>query len=627
MGAVTVHVDPRTATPCRTVAFSTDGSLVVEANYLGFITLRDALTGDLRRRFLAQTALVETVRFEDRTGDLLLVGAGFEGGRDCGVAKIIEPLSGRRLFELRGHADDATDVMSLPGERRRVVSVGLDRRVVVHDVADPARTWAWSGYEDYLNTCATRPRHDGQLAITGDSPFSYVLDADAREVLAKLDTPGDTNGLCWSEDGRYLVVADDLGRVVYFDGDAAWRLAGEARVGGAAKRMVVDPAAPARALVACYDGRVWSVSRSPGGAPPRVAVERRRGLWGINVAATATRLAVPSFFDRAYLIARTAGASGELDAGADIGPEPRPTYGCNWVALHPSRDEIAITHDDGRVRVRDARSGALLRALGPDTDSLYMGAAFHPTLPRLATVDFYGELLVYESDSGRVLWRRDPRLRPGDLRRLEPLRALPRRGRLPVARARAADRRRRPARRRAGARRAQPRRGEEPGLRRIDAAAGGVRRRRPRGARSRGRSLRRDAIPPRGAAHGAFQRRRRLAGRARRLRGLARSVAARLRSGVRRGDRPGPRARARREDGPRLGVRPPRGDRLLRSHRDALVRRHPRRRIAPGAALQLRRLRRALPPRPRLRVLVRRGGRRPSTRAPGSSCGTGRRRT
>jgi len=408
-----VHVDPRTATPCRTVAFSTDGSLLAEANYLGFITLRDARTGELRRRFLAQTALVETVRFDDRTGNLLLVGAGFEGGRDGGVVKIIDPHTGGRVAELRAHVDDATDVMSLPGERRRVVSVGLDRRVVVHDLADRSRDWAWSGYEDYVNTCAARPRHDGQLAVAGDSPFSYVLDADARAVVAKLETPGDTNGLCWSDDGRYLVVADDLGRVVYFDGDAGFRLAGEARVGGAAKRMVVDPAAPSRALVACYDGRVWSVSRSPGGAPPSVAVERRRGLWGINVAATATRISVPSFFDRAYLIARTSSGEATGATGADIGPEPRPTYGCNWVAVHPSRNEIAVTHDDGRIRVRDGGSGALLRTLGPDTDSLYMGAAFHPTLPRVATVDFYGEVLVYESDSGRVLWRRDLGFGPG----------------------------------------------------------------------------------------------------------------------------------------------------------------------------------------------------------------------
>jgi WD40 repeat protein len=395
------------------VAFSTDGNVLAEANYLGFVTLRDARTGEGLKRFLAQTALVETVRFEPRTGLLLLVGAGFEGGRDCGVVKVIDPRTGRRVLELRAHADDATDVMSLPGERRRIVSVGLDRRVVVSDVNDPGETWVWTGYEDYLNTCAERPGHPGQLAIAGDSPHTYVLDADRRVVVAKLDTPGDTNGLLWSDDGRYLVVGDDAGRLVYFDGDggagARWNVAGESRVGGAAKRMVVDPAAPKRALVACYDGRIWSVPRSPEGSAPRIAVDRRRGMWGINVAATETRVSVPTFFDRAYLIARDSSGA----AGQDVGPEPQPTYGCNWVAPHPARDEIAVTHDDGRVRVLEASTGRPLRTFGPDTGSLLMGAAWHPRLPLLATVDFHGELLIYDAQTGRVTWRRDLGFGPG----------------------------------------------------------------------------------------------------------------------------------------------------------------------------------------------------------------------
>ncbi len=404
-----MQLDPRTATPCRTVAFSTDGSVLVEANYLGFVTLRDARTGECSRRFLAQTALVETVRYEDRTGLLLLVGAGFEGGRDCGVVKVVDPRTGRRVHELRAHTDDATDVMGLSGERRRIVSVGLDRRVVVSDLNDPGQTWVWTGYEDYLNTCAERPGHPGQLAVAGDSPHTYVLDADRRAVVAKLDTPGDTNGLLWSGDGRYLVVGDDAGRLVYFDADTRWKLAGEARVGGAAKRMVADPASAGRALVACYDGRIWSVPRSPGEGAPRIALERRRGMWGINVAATAAHVSVPTFFDRAYLIAR----DDRGGATHDVGPEPRPTYGCNWVAPHPTRDEIAVTHDDGRVRLLDAATGRLLRAFGPDTGSLLMGAAWHPRLPLLATVDFYGELLVYDERTGRVAWRQDLGFGPG----------------------------------------------------------------------------------------------------------------------------------------------------------------------------------------------------------------------
>jgi WD40 repeat protein len=404
-----VNIDPRTATPCRTAAFSADGTTLVEANYLGFITVRDARTGQVARRFLAQTALVETVRYEDGTGNLLLVGAGFEGGRDFGAAKVIDPQTGRRLRELRGHTDDATDIISLPGSRRRAVTVGLDRRVIVHDLDEPARTWVWTDYEDYLNTCSHRPGHDGQFAVAGDSPHTYVLDANAHSVVAKLETPGDCNGLAWSDDGRYILVADDHGRVLYFDASQKWKLVGESKVGGAAKRMVVDPASPSRVLTACYDGRVWSVPRSPDGGTPEVKVDRRRGMWGINVAATKDRIAVPSYFDRAYLLARDANGL----ATEDVGPEPGATFGCNWVAVHPGGKEVAITHDDGRIRVRDAATGELLRSLGPDSHSLYMGAAFHPRLPLLATVDFYGEVLVYDYASGKVVWRKDMGFGPG----------------------------------------------------------------------------------------------------------------------------------------------------------------------------------------------------------------------
>lgn len=402
-----MNIDPRTATPCRTVAFSADGSTLAEANYLGFITLRETARGGVTKRFLAQTALIETVRFEHETGLLLLVGAGFEGNRDHGVAKIIDPHTGRRLRELRGHSDDATDTMSLSGPFRRVVTVGLDRKVIVHDVEDPQSTWVWSEYEDYLNTCAERPGYQGQFAVAGDSPFSYVLDAEVRSKVAQLDTPGDCNGLLWSQDGRYLLVGDDHGRIIYFDGASNWRQVGECAIGGATKRMVADPADESRALVAAYDGRIWSIPRRPGGADPFVAVERRRGMWGINVAATRSHLAVPSFFDRAFLLDRS---SSEL---ADTGPEPQPTFGCNWVAVHPSGRALAVTHDDGCIRVRNAADGSLLRLLGPDTDSLYMGAAFHPQFPLIATIDFYGELLLYNVDDGRVVWRSDMGFGPG----------------------------------------------------------------------------------------------------------------------------------------------------------------------------------------------------------------------
>ena len=224
-----------------------------------------------------------------------------------------------------------------------------------------------------------------------------------------IKTPGDCNGLIWSADGRYLLVGDDHSLINYIDSQREWKIVGTSEVGGAAKRMVADPAFPDRVLVACYDGRIWSVPAAPGGGEPRVAVDRRPGLWGINIAATANRLAVPSFFDRAYLLRRD-----DQGNGAEaVGPEPQPTFGCNWIAIHEPTGRIAVTHDDGRIRVRDAETGTLKDTYGPDSHSLYMGACFHPTCPLLATIDFYGEVLIYDTRTGKVVWRRDMDFGPG----------------------------------------------------------------------------------------------------------------------------------------------------------------------------------------------------------------------
>jgi WD40 repeat protein len=406
-----MKIDPRSAIPCRTVAFSQDGQYLVEANYLGFVTVRETSGGEIKQRYLAQTALVETIKFEWGTDNLLIVGAGFEGGRDFGTFKVIRFSDGQRLAEFSGHTDDITDIFSIPGEKRRVVTVALDKRVIVHDLENSQNNWIWDEYTDYLNTCSLRPNHSGQFAIAGDSPLSYVLDANQRQSIAKLETPGDSNGLMWSPDGRYLIVGDDHAILKYFDSQENWRQVATVEVGGAIKRMVIDPLDQERALAACYDGRIWAVPRNPNNCKdlPKIIVDRRRGLWGINVDATRNRIAVPSFLDRSYLIERDSEGIGR----GLIGSEPNPTYGCNWIAVSNKYNLLAVTHDDGCIRLRDPETGDLKEILGPDSNSLYMGASFHPKLPILATIDFYGEVWLYSLTSGKPLNHFDVGFGPG----------------------------------------------------------------------------------------------------------------------------------------------------------------------------------------------------------------------
>lgn len=405
------NIDPRSAVPCRTVAFSPDGKFLTEANYLGFITIRSTNDGRIVNRFLGQTALVETIRFEQQTSNLFLVGAGFEGYRDFGAAKVFDFPTGNRIGELKGHWDDITDIAFLEGRGQRVVTVGLDRKVIVHNLTNPSRNWKWEGYTDYLNMVSARPMFDGNFAIAGDSDFTYVLDSNKKKVIAEIYTPGDSNGLIWSPDGRYLIVGDDHADLYYFDSQSNWEKVATTKLGGAVKKTVRDPLFGNRGVSACYDGRVWSFPLFPTNnvSDNFIVAERRKGLWGINVDVTKNHIATPSFFDRAFLLKRNENGI----AGEDIGEEPKPTYGANWVAVCSNKPIIAISHDDGFIRIRKKEDGSLLKVIGGHTNSLFMGCCFHPNLPILATIDFYGEVWLYDWENDKLLQRHEMTFGPG----------------------------------------------------------------------------------------------------------------------------------------------------------------------------------------------------------------------
>jgi|SanBayMetagenome_1026888.scaffolds.fasta_scaffold01393_4 WD40 repeat protein len=409
-------IDPRTAVPCRTVAFTPDGKYLVEANYLGFITIRSTIDGKIYERFLGQTALVETIRIEPQTNLLFLVGAGFEGNRDFGVIKIFEIPSGSYVGEIQGHSDDITDITFLHGNKRLLVSVALDKSVIVHDLENNTCFWKWDKYSNYLNMCSARPNHEFQFAVIGDAAQSYVLDANKQNIIAELYTPGDSNGLIWSPDGRYLIIGDDHSVLQYFDSLKNWDKIYETKIGGAVKRTFIDPFFDNRGIAASYDGKLWSFSLYPPNnakdiREPFVIRDKTQGLWGINVAATKTHIAVPSFCDRAYLFKR----DNKGFAADVVGDHPNPTYGANWVALSKSKTNslMAISHDDGFLRFRCENNGSFAFTLGGDTKSLFMGCTYHPTLPIISVIDFYGEIFVYDYEDQRLLQRYQLPFGPG----------------------------------------------------------------------------------------------------------------------------------------------------------------------------------------------------------------------
>ena len=407
-----MHIDPRTATPCRTVAFSARR----RAPRRGELPrLRDPPRRAHRRR--PRGASSRRPRSSRRCASSGARGACSSSAR-ASKGGATRRREGHRPEHrrappraARAHGRRDRRRRALAGERRRVASVGLDCRVVVHDVADPSRTWAGAlrGLREHVRRApAARRAARGRRRLALDLRARRGRARRGREARdpRRLQRPA-------LERGRPLRARRRRSRAASCGSTRTAHGGSPARrsVGGAAKRMVVDPGARrSRALVASYDGRVWSVARSPEGSAPFVAVDRRRGMWGINVAATATRLAVPSFFDRAYLIGR--GPSGE--AGGDDRPRARPDLRLQRrggaPALGRNRD-----HPRRRPRAcaRRGRRRAPPRPRARHRARSSWGAAFHPTKPLLATVDFYGELLVYDATTGASLWRGDLGFGPG----------------------------------------------------------------------------------------------------------------------------------------------------------------------------------------------------------------------
>lgn len=133
----------------------------------------------------------------------------------------------------------------------------------------------------------------------------------------------------------------------------------------------------------------------------------QEGLWGINVDATRTHIAAPSFKDRAFLFKRNSDGTADQPVGA----LPLDTYGANSIAVLNEGSVVVSSHDDGRLRFRDARTGAFIGATARNTASLLMGVAVSNDI--VASIDFYGEIFFYSTKTRELLQRLKVPFGPG----------------------------------------------------------------------------------------------------------------------------------------------------------------------------------------------------------------------
>lgn len=184
----------------RAIAFSPDGARVVTTNRAGFVTLRDAATGEVLRSMRDRATDMFAAAFT-RDGARVLVGGAW------GELTAWDAATGEPVGSWMAHQDGVTRVGVLPDGR--VVSAGYDRAL---------RVWSARGGEPLLALEGGHERAIHALALSRDGALAATGGSDGRAVVWDLQAgaarftathPAGVTGAAFTPDGARLVTSCD----------------------------------------------------------------------------------------------------------------------------------------------------------------------------------------------------------------------------------------------------------------------------------------------------------------------------------------------------------------------------------------------------------------------------------
>ncbi|MGA3284254.1 MAG: protein kinase [Verrucomicrobiota bacterium] len=349
-------------------------------------------------------------------------------GRD-GVARLWDPSTGRKIAELRGHAEMVECVAWSPDSRRLATS-SRDNTIRVWEAETASAVLTLTGHNDAVFSVAWS-RDGKKLASVSWDRTARIWDAATGAEVLTVTNPEPLHGVSWNADGTCVAVCSGDTTTVLdtvtgkrlrmFDSGVrvAWSPDGKWLAGGGYDSWVkiMDAVTGTNVVMVGLHGEgVLNVAWSPDGMRLASACQ---GEGTVKIWDARNRTEVRSFRGHAGSVREvswrpdgeqlaSAGIDGTVkvwdakSGNPSLSTKTQPAQ-CLLVAWRPDGQQLACGGSDGLVRVWDIAGTRDPTILHAHTGWAY-AMGWNPTGTRIASGGQDGLIKVWEPTTGQELW-------------------------------------------------------------------------------------------------------------------------------------------------------------------------------------------------------------------------------
>ena len=382
------------------VRFSPDGLLVATANLAGVARIWDIRTGTVRTELAGHTMALTRVAF------------GPDGGRIAtssmdGTARLWDVATGRELERFKA-ADRVAGVAFGPNGQT-LATAGFDGLVIIWDLSTAQQVRVLKGHTTAAQSVAFSP--DGnRVASAGGDGTVRLWDVATGRAERVFTTTGNVFIVVFSPDGRFVAAAGQDPSIHVWDATATPDQQGITNPRADPVHVFRGHRALVQGLAFSPDGqsvvsvsgdrtaRVWRFSDAPGSSVRVVYDGRAPSTYPIP------NLSVAVSPDSSRIVVGTAyGGVRMIDADTDrvlFTVDERGDFA--RVTFAPDGGSFAVAHEHA-TSIRSTSDGSLLVSMRLPDGVFSEQLAFRPGGQAIATADVDGKVRLWETSSGALI--------------------------------------------------------------------------------------------------------------------------------------------------------------------------------------------------------------------------------